>query len=90
MIRIFTPEEVAENARIYNLKYELGLMITYYDDSTAIRASKYIPSMYESSFEYNRDKSLAKKLIEEHKEIPQDLYNRLVQARKELQERGLY
>lgn len=45
--------------------------------------------MYKHYGGYIKDKMIAEQLIAEHKEIPQDLYSRLVQAKKELKEQGI-
>ena len=82
--RIITPEEKA----MYNIRYNLGLLVTYYD--SANYSNEFVPSMYNTYGEYNLDIELANKLLMENKEIPKELEQKLISARKELQDKGLY
>lgn len=79
--RVVTPEE----KELYNIRYNLGLLETSYDSS-----SDFIPSMYTTYGEYSLDMETANKLLIENKKIPKELEQRLVKARKERQEKGLY
>lgn len=82
--RVVTPEE----KELYNIRYNLGLLETSYDSMKS--SSDFIPSMYTTYGEYSLDMETANKLLIENKKIPKELEQRLVKARKERQEKGLY
>lgn len=84
----YTPEEIAENNRIYELKDKLGLIPNYYDSNTSDNG--FIPSMYTCYGEYLEDKIRARRLIDNKQEIPKDLYNRLVQAKAEIKKHNIH
>jgi len=79
-----TPEE----KELYDIRYNLGLLVTYYDSANS--SNEFVPSMYNTYGEYNVDIALANKLLMENKDIPKELEQRLISARKELQDKGLY
>ena len=82
--RVITPEE----KELYNIRYNLGLLETAYDSMKS--SSDFIPSMYNTYGEYSLDIEIANRLLMENKEIPKELEQRLISARKEMQEKGLY
>lgn len=62
---------------------------TYYDESHTLDIESYIPSMYKTLGEYEADKFNAKLLIMSNKAIPKEMFNRLLDARKELEQKGI-
>lgn len=89
--QVYTPEQQAEKQRILKLKYELGLLTPYYDESKSCKNNdNYLPSMYNSLLEYELDKGIANKLINRNQPILDELREKLIRARKELERRGLY
>ena len=83
----FTDEEIQTEKLKAKLRAKLGIK-TIYDD-TQCKQYSYIPSMYSSIEEYERDKDKADYLITIDKPIPNELYDKLVQARLELESKGL-
>lgn len=84
----FTPEEKRRNDELYNIRYKLGLLIAYYDSSKSSR--DFVPSMYKTYGEYSLDMDKANKLLMENKKIPKELEQKLIKARIEMQNKGLY
>lgn len=84
----FTSEEKKKNDELYNIRYNLGLLITYYDSSKF--SGEFVPSMYNTYGEYSLDKDKANKLLLENKKVPEELEQRLIKARIEMQNKGLY
>ena len=94
-IKVRTDAEILEDTRKYELRKKLGLLLDY-DDSYRIREYKKkeeaflkISSEYTSLNDYENDKSEASIMITFNKEIPQDLYNRLLITKQELEQAGL-
>ena len=98
-----TPEEVEKQSREWELMHKLGIPI-YFDSHRSINKNKEYTDPYfeitDSQFrkintqytcfaDYDRDKNTASILIYDDKPIPQDLYNKLVQTRIELEQAGL-
>lgn len=76
-------ETFEQNRKTYRLKKDLGLLVNYCDNrsNTSSRFSKY----YETEMQYEKDKALANIFICEDKEIPEELYNKLLYTKKELE-----
>lgn len=88
LAREFTPEEKKRNNELYSIRYNLGLLIAYYDSSKS--SKDFIPSMYKTYGEYSLDMDKANKLLIENKEIPKELEQKLIKARIEMKNKGLY
>lgn len=86
-LRTITREEQEYAIYLTNLRLKLGIQ-TIYDNSYS-GGNKYIPSMYTSTDEYEYDKLIVDNLITMNKPIPQDLQNKLIAARIELESLGL-
>lgn len=93
-LRPLTIEEVETNRRNYMLREQLGLIRDYdsgehtqYERMNALflKAS----TVYSSLNDYELDRTRASVLIDEGKQIPLDLYNRLIQTKHEINEAKL-
>lgn len=87
--KTFTPEELKRNQRIGNLRMYLGIY-SEVDSSINMRDNiERTPSMYKSIQEYNAEKQYAEDCIYNGIEIPHSIVQRLVAARKELEQQGI-
>lgn len=88
--RLINTEEMDKYKREYILRSELGLVYNY-DSIAEINNDKFksISSVYKSLTEYEHDKIIASKLIENNENIPNELYTRLLKTKKELEKAGI-
>ena len=89
-IREFTDEEVLENKRKLDLLFGLGIMLGY--DDVGVNDEKTflsVSTLYKSLYDYEVDKSEASIMITEKKPIPEELYDKLLKTKEELEKAGL-
>lgn len=82
-----SKEELKKQSLISKNQALLGIYFGF--DSNSIGNDIGTPSNYRSLMEYEYDKDIANNYIIECKEVPEDLRNRLLIARKELEDRGI-
>jgi hypothetical protein len=74
-------------------KEQVRLMILldidpYYTDSTVSNNSVINTKFYKTYSDYERDKVIARLLIEDNKELPKELYEKLLYTKQELESRS--
>lgn len=94
IVRKISKEEMEQEKNRMNMLEILGIP-TYFDSSSNndIKNKEKLflstSTLYKSLWEYNIDKSKASILINDNKPIPDDLYKKLVQTKKELEDAGI-
>ena len=69
---------------------KLGLLLGYDDVGVNYKkAFLKVSTLYKSLYEYEIDQSKASILIAEKKPIPEELYNKLLRTKQELEQAGL-
>ena len=85
LIKPISPEETIEIKRKGKLERAVGIFPIF--DTPSGKGSG-TPKNYKYYLEYVDDKFKVSQLIDENQPIPEELYNKLVTARIDLQERG--
>lgn len=66
------------------LRKKLGLLVPYDSNFTRNNSTGRFSKYYETQADYDRDKAIADVLIIDEEQIPEDLYNRLIETNLEL------
>lgn len=91
LARPITKQEIKQQKKFTDLLLYLGI-VEYFDSPNTHKdmIERYVPSNYNSLEEYERDKHTAYMTVCSGKKLKKELEVKLVNARKELESKGLW
>lgn len=84
----YNINELVNSKKRCEIMDKLGITLRYFDKQHKDN-NVYVPNNYESLWDYESDKSKAEGYILNNLKVPEDLEQRLIYAKQDLQNKGL-